>query len=145
METEKKLTIFDYYKNIIRKTGKMDKLEVQSSFDSVGMLRLMSYDTSNIMIANEINNFILNKWTTYLYYYYGCDQKSYVPFLNLKKVKDEDFEKVMELALFIFPEYSKEKIKEDVIPILKNELLKLNINKIKDFGGIKKEKNNVKT
>jgi hypothetical protein len=140
MEKEKRLTIFDYYKNIIRKTGKIDKTEVQSSFDSVGMLKLMSYDQSNILLANEINNFILDKWSTYLFYYYGCNEKSYVPFLNMKKIKDEDFEKAMEIAMFFFPEYSKEKIKDHVLPILKNDLLKFDINKLKDFGGIKKEK-----
>jgi hypothetical protein len=138
MEKSNKKTIFDYFKNICKKTGKLEKSEINSSFDSVGMLRLMSYDRPNVLIANAINSLTLDKWTVYLYYYYGCNERTFVPFLNMKKVKDEEMIRIEELARLIFPEYSDNKIKDVVIPILKNELLNFDINKL-NTGGIKKE------
>lgn len=134
-----KKTIFDYYKNIIKKDPLFSKDEVKSSFDIIGMNRLFSYDRSNTLLANEINTFILDKWSVYLYYYYGVDKKEKVPFLKMKKTHNEEKERMVELAEFLFPEYSKQKI-EEVVVILKKVLSSLDLNELNDTGGIKKEK-----
>jgi hypothetical protein len=137
MEENNKLTIFDYYKNIIRKTPMLPQEEIKKSFDIIGMNKLFSYDKMNCLIANEINDFLLNKWTVYQYYYYGVDQRTYVPFLNLKKEKDDEKKRLMDIAAFLFPEYSMQKL-EEVVKILKKDLFFINIDELKDKGGIKK-------
>jgi hypothetical protein len=38
------LTIFDYYRNIIKKEPMFSKEEVENSYDILGMNRLFSYD-----------------------------------------------------------------------------------------------------
>jgi hypothetical protein len=137
----KKLTIFDYYRNIIKKEPKFSKEVVNSSFDIVGFNRLMSYDKMNILLANEMNGiaFLLDKYTIYLFYYYACDQKKFVPFLKMKKDVNEEEEKIKEMLNFCFPDYSEEKVC-GVIDILKPVLKNTNIEDLSYTGGLKEKK-----
>ena len=134
---KEEFTIFNYYKNIIKKEPMFSKEEVDRSFDIVGMLRLFSYDKMNALIANEINDFVLDKWTAYKYYYYGVDKKVFVPFLNMRKEKNEEKDRLTKLAEFLFPEYSKQRI-EEVIVILKESLSFINLEELNNKGGVKK-------
>lgn len=134
----KKLSIFDYYKNIIKKDPMFSKEEVQSSFDIIGINRLFSYDKMNVLLANEINTFVLDKWTVYLYYYYGVDKKPKVPFLKMRKEKDEEKERMMELAHFIFPEYSEQKL-ADTVAIMKKFLSQTTLDELNATGGLQKK------
>jgi len=140
METEeKKLTVFDFYRNIIKKEPLVSKDDVQKYFDIIEINKIFSHDKVNILLAQEVNYLGLEKWPIYLYYYYAVAKRNFVPFLNLKKEKNEDKEKLMEIAKIIFPEYSKTKL-EDVTILLKEELSQIKIEDLKYRGGIEKTK-----
>ena len=138
-EKSDSLTIFDYYKNIIKKEPILSREEVEKSFDIIGMNRLFSYDKLNVLLANEVNDFLLDKYTVYLFYYYGVDGKKFVPFLNMKKERNEDKERLMKLAEFLFPEYSEVRLAE-AIEVLRKVLSDVQLADINNPGGIQKEK-----
>ena len=137
MAEETTLTIFDYYRNIIKKEPMFSKEEVENSYDILGMNRLFSYDKSNVLLANEVNNFRLSKWALYQFYYYAVNKKDFVPFLNMKKEKNDEKILLMKKAQIIFPEYSNEKL-EEVIVILKHILADVKLEDLTYKGGIEK-------
>ena len=136
---EKKITVFDFYKNIIKKEPMFSKADILKYFDVLEMNKLFSYDKVNILLAQEVNYLGLDKWAIYLYYYNAVVKRNFVPFLNLKKEKNEEKEKMLEVAKIIFPEYSRTKL-EDVIVVLKEELSQIKIEDLTYRGGVEKTK-----
>lgn len=125
---------FDYYKNIILKTGEVKDL---TGYEVFGFNNILSFDPFNFSFSEAMNHYpFIDKKLSYLFYYYGIDKRKKVPFLNIKKNKNKEWEELKDIAQRIFIYMNLYQIKE-IFELVKDDLKR--IKKIEDNKGFNKK------
>ena len=120
----KKENIFGFYKNFVKDKNIHSDFIIKSDFSPFMMSNMLSYDFTNIFLAEAIARsvFTIPNKAAYLFYFYGINKKSKVPFLKMKKEKDEELEELLEVAKIYLPNLSRVKLVE-MFPIFRDFLI----------------------
>jgi hypothetical protein len=117
---------FDYLNNIVKKGSELLDAPDLDKYEPIGMNRLMSFMPQACLMAEAMNRniFLRPKKSNYMFYFYGIDKQSRVPFLHLKKKVKEDNTKLIEYAKLYLGTWPKSKI-EEILPLIKDKVLAL--------------------
>jgi len=117
------MTVFDWIRNILLKEGRRSNEDVSSSFDPYMVAKFLSFLPAGAQLGSLLSGDIYSipKNIVYIYYYNGMPQYKKVPFLPIKREKNDRREKMIELAKIFLPTASKIQI-EEYLPLIEKKL-----------------------
>jgi hypothetical protein len=127
------VNIFDIVKNVFTSTEPLSKEEVETHFDIFAFNTIMSHHKFGALLAYKVMKDVIptSKWFVYQYYFNQMTKTKRAPFLDMKKIQeDEKMKEMVEAAKVLLPEYSKQKILE-VMPFIRETLETVDIEKMK--------------